>query len=525
MEKIDFIKIPNLKYTNYYLFERREKERVLSEDNKRKNSFNTIVTQSHYRNNNQFPLLSNHQTLTTMNSSINHLSNIKNIKNKKKQEQNIFDTLNIKSSRSRNINSNIYNFNSLNSNNSNSNLYLTETAFRTIQTERPIKPYRIFSADEEKDTKKGEKNKKKKEEKKEKNKLDFNSNFKSNLKLLRYFETYTQDIEEIPSKTQIDFKVNKLKQKKQSIRDIINKTREIILNKYTIDIKNERKIRVKEIIANDFDSIDNVTVSMKKANKLFHENFFQKFSDYVRVLETQREIEKSKNTNLMEQIIKQKNELTQIETLIRKQLSDKNNIVRWIFFQILVKEKKLDLPSYYKSLIEETDENIKKIFSNPQNFSGEETDIRYKYKKQLTKKKFERERDRKSTRKSIINFDKVLTSKPTIVGIYKNISIREARRIRDYKYNLCFSTPEELFERIKKFEYETINYLDEYNKIKIQIQELKKERDEIVKEKEHEIKIETEDIQEKENILNIQKHKNEVLNKEKYNLIEIMKNS
>ena len=138
---------------------------------------------------------------------------------------------------------------------------------------------------------------------------------------------------------------------------------------------------------NNFDSIDNIINSMKNANKLFHESFFQKFSDYIRVLENQREIEKSKNTNLLQQIIKHKNELTQIETLIRKQLSDKNNIVRWIFFQILVKEKKLDLPSYYKSLIEETDENIKKIFSNPQNFSGEETDIRYKYKKQLTKKK------------------------------------------------------------------------------------------------------------------------------------------
>ena len=233
MQKIDIIKIPNLKYTNYYLFERREKERVLSEDNKRKNSFNTIVTPTHNRNNSQFPIISNHQTLTTMNSSINHFSNVKNIKDKNKKESNIYDTLNIKSTRSRNINSNIYNFNSLNSNNSNSYLYLTETAFRTIQTERPIKPYRIFSADEEKDTKKGEKNKKKKEEKKEikeKNKLDFNNNFKSNLKLLRYFETNTQEIEEIPSKTQIDFKVNKLKQKKQSIRDIINKTREMILN-------------------------------------------------------------------------------------------------------------------------------------------------------------------------------------------------------------------------------------------------------------------------------------------------------
>ena len=56
MQKINIIKIPNLKYTNYYLFERREKERVLSEDNKRKNSFNTIVTPTHNRNKIRFYL-------------------------------------------------------------------------------------------------------------------------------------------------------------------------------------------------------------------------------------------------------------------------------------------------------------------------------------------------------------------------------------------------------------------------------------------------------------------------------------
>ena len=108
--------------------------------------------------------------------------------------------------------------------------------------------------------------------------------------------------------------------------------------------------------------------------------------------------------------------------------------------------------------------------------------------------KSRRDGSRKPTRKGTSNIERgfFLTPKNTIISIFKNISLKEGKRIRDYKYNLCFSTPEELFERIKKFEYETINYLDEYNKIKIQIQELKKERDEIVKEKEHEIKIETE---------------------------------
>ena len=36
-------------------------------------------------------------------------------------------------------------------------------------------------------------------------------------------------------------------------------------------------------------------------------------------------------------------------------------IIRWIFFQILLKEKKLILPIYYKYIIEEKEENIKNI--------------------------------------------------------------------------------------------------------------------------------------------------------------------
>ena len=43
---------------------------------------NCSIIKNKNRNNSQFPIISNHQTLTTMNSSINHLSNIKNIKNK-----------------------------------------------------------------------------------------------------------------------------------------------------------------------------------------------------------------------------------------------------------------------------------------------------------------------------------------------------------------------------------------------------------------------------------------------------------
>jgi hypothetical protein len=240
---------------------------------------------------------------------------------------------------------------------------------------------------------------------------------------------------------------------------------------------------------------------MKKNNKLFNEKFIQKFNDYIRELINQREIEKEKNNNLIEEILKQKNEISQIENQIKKILYEKHNIVRWIFFQILVKEKKINLPSHYKLLIEETEENITKIFSNPSNFSSEENIEKKIYKRQPTKKMYKR----RSTRKSLGNLDKLLLSKSTFINTYKNISLKEAQRIRSYKYNLIFSSPEEFLEKIKKFEIEITKFIDEYNQINLQIKFLKKEKEEIEKENYQELKIENEDIEEKEIILKNQK--------------------
>ena len=42
------------------------------------------------------------------------------------------------------------------------------------------------------------------------------------------------------------------------------------------------------------------------------------------------------------------------------------------FFLNIIKRKKLILPIYYKYIIEEKEENIKKIFDNPYNFKEDE---------------------------------------------------------------------------------------------------------------------------------------------------------
>ena len=496
-------KIQNLKYTNYFIFEKREKERLLSEELKGKESIHSLSNHSHHRNYSEFPIVSNYATLTTMNSSFRALSTIRGTKTKKILKSNVGSVLNL----------NVFdNLNSSNSKNyfnitssfingkTNSNFYITDTPFKTFYTDRKITSYKDFSSDDEKENKE-----------------------KHNLKLLNIFEKNNirnKIKQQLFSKTLIDFKVNKLNQKKESIKDAINKTRDIILNKYTKSVKKERIIRLKEVKENNLDRVENIITSMKDTNKLFNDIFLQKFNDYVRELEIQRELAKSENTNLMEEILKLKNEISQLESQIRKIEYEKHNIIRWIFFQILVKEKKTHLPFYYKSIIEETEENMNKILNNPSNFSGEEIEVKKQYKRQTTKKRYER----RSTRKSFASLEKLLT-RPTTISLYKNITIDEAKRIRNYKYYLCYNTPEEFFERIKQFEFDIMKSIKIYDKINLQIRELKIEREDVIKEQKYELEIENEDIQEKENLLKTQKIKFEILNEEIDNLKEILKTS
>ena len=112
----------------------------------------------------------------------------------------------------------------------------------------------------------------------------------------------------------IDKKKKQIRLKKECILNYINKTRDILLMNYTIGIKKERAIRIKEKYRNKIEGIENLSNS--KANTLFNNQFLIKFNDYIKELEIQKEIEKTLNTNLEEEILKLKNEISIIEIKI-----------------------------------------------------------------------------------------------------------------------------------------------------------------------------------------------------------------
>ena len=448
------------KFLNVELFERREKERIKSGNLKTRTTFNT----TQYTKN-----LSELPNVTTQNSTFSSIIRPYTSKSKNRNIKNYFNSKDL------NLNSLTY------------NTFLTDSPYWNSQSSRNNSKYNYTDYITED-----------------------NKQIDLGLKDLKKFEMLSHRSNKSEPNRLIKIKTKQLNFDIDSLYDYINKTRDLKLMKYKLDIKKERTIRLKETYLNEQEKIDDIINSIEKTDKLFNDAFNVKFNDYVKELEIKREIAKTENTNLLSEIIKQKNEIAQIESKIKKVEYEKNSIIRWIFFQISIKEKKLQLPKHYKTLIEETDENIKKIFDEPSNFLND--GIERTKKSRDSKRNF----TRKATRKSTSNLEKAnlsIKSQPPI-GLYKNITLSEAQRIRNYKFNLIYPTPDDFFYALKKFEKDTINFINQYNDLRNEIMELKKEKEIVEKEKEKEILSGIGIIKQKEFELKIQKNKLNLLNRE-----------
>ena len=104
------------------------------------------------------------------------------------------------------------------------------------------------------------------------------------------------------------------------------------------------------------------------------------------------------------------------------------------------------------------------------------------------------------------------------ISIYKNITMKEAQRIRDYKYNLCYESPEDFMDALKKYEFSLMNYLEVSNKLKISVKELKDEKIEFQKQLNLDLKQVNDNIKKSEFALQLQKDKYDLLYKEKEQL-------
>ena len=176
---------------------------------------------------------------------------------------------------------------------------------------------------------------------------------KTNINFLLSVEKDLQEYRERNKENNyINKKIDKLHKKEKSRRGMITNINTFKYMKSLIKLKKQREQNKRENRENEIEFIQEKINSLNKTLKLLNYNFMNRISDYLRHLDSMKNREYTKNINLLKEKMDIKREIVRINLEIEKTKQKKEDILRWVYLQIKVKERKLILPKYYKKIIE-----------------------------------------------------------------------------------------------------------------------------------------------------------------------------
>ena len=150
----------------------------------------------------------------------------------------------------------------------------------------------------------------------------------------------------------IDLKTKNLCVRKDGRKDFMYKLKEFKILEHGNKISKEKNKNLLETYKNNVGYYIDYSKKLRKAANLLNKKFLNKLNDYMRFIYNKIEEEKKKEIKLINKILLLKREIKQLNIITNRKDLEKNQILKWIYFQIQVKEKKLSLPSYYKEIIE-----------------------------------------------------------------------------------------------------------------------------------------------------------------------------
>jgi hypothetical protein len=201
----------------------------------------------------------------------------------------------------------------------------------------------------------------------------------------------------------------------------IENMREFLLEKYNIQIKQEKTKIFQENIKDKIEFINDRIKILKNEFNIFNDRFVTKFSEYIKQVIQMKDIEKNKDNLYLNYIFQLKKEIVSLNLRNKKIKNDRDGLNRWMYLQICVKEKKKVLPKYYKIILEDKqDENKEEL---------------------------------KKIDKNLIN------------------------NVLKYKNNIIYKNGDLFLEQIKKYENQNIDLLTYYNLLREEIDELNKEKE------------------------------------------------
>ena len=221
--------------------------------------------------------------------------------------------------------------------------------------------------------------------------------------------------------------------KKITIRDYINKTRDIISLRHSYDIKKERITNLKASYQSQLTALDQTLCSLKKSRDKIQNECFDKYNSYIKHLSKKTDEERDICISLIKERDQLKKEIVQLEAQIKKYGDEKKGILRWILLQIQLKEHLVLLPPHYYTVIEKEEPYIYKQTVN--------------------------------------------LIKPKIIGDLGLVSEKERKRIKQYMNNSIFNDADEFDEEFQKLEKKNLYMFKKLNFVGKTLAKIREEKE------------------------------------------------
>ena len=153
-------------------------------------------------------------------------------------------------------------------------------------------------------------------------------------------------------KNLIYLKLKKLESEKYNISLMLNKVREFKYFNYLNEQKKEINIITMENSKNNIEFLKDKINSLNKIKNIYSNKISNTLGEYSKFISNYKEKEKINSDILLNQINNIKKEVKNLQNKIAKKEQEKATILKWVYFLIKMKEKKIELPTYYKKIIE-----------------------------------------------------------------------------------------------------------------------------------------------------------------------------
>ena len=153
-------------------------------------------------------------------------------------------------------------------------------------------------------------------------------------------------------KNLIYLKLKKLESEKYNISLMLNKVREFKYFNYLNEQKKEINVITMENSKNNIEFLKDKINSLNKIKNIYSNKISNTLGEYSKFISNYKEKEKINSDILLNQINNIKKEVKNLQNKIAKKEQEKATILKWVYFLIKMKEKKIELPTYYKKIIE-----------------------------------------------------------------------------------------------------------------------------------------------------------------------------